>query len=77
MTWLVENKDVLQGYRDGRQQAWSEIYDHYAPDLRRFVTMGFSFDSRGRAFRFHGFSNPLDVDDEQQQVSFWLRKVPR
>lgn len=67
MTWLVENKDVLLGYRDGRQQAWSEIYDHYASDLRRFVTLGFSFDSRGRGFRFHGFSNPLDVDDVVQE----------
>ncbi len=67
MTWLVENKDVLKGYRDGRQQAWSLIYDHYAGDLRRFVSMGFSFESRGKGFRFQGFSNPLDVDDVIQE----------
>ena len=67
MTWLVENKDLLQGYRDGQQQAWSAIYDHYVGHLRRFVTMGFSFESRGKGFRFHGFSNPLDVDDVIQE----------
>lgn len=68
MSWLVEQRQILQGYREGRQEAWEAIYQHYEADLRRFVTIGFSFSSQGRRFRFQGFSNPLDVDDVVQEV---------
>lgn len=67
MTWLVEHKEILKDYRHGRPAAWSAIYEHYTDDLRRFVTLGFSFNSRGRTFRFAGYQNPLDVDDVVQE----------
>jgi len=68
MTWLVEHREILDGYRAGQREAWVAIVEHYHGDLHRFARRGFTFTSQGRGFRFGGFSNPLDVDDVVQEV---------
>jgi RNA polymerase sigma factor (sigma-70 family) len=67
MTWLVEHPDILGGYREGKADAWSAIYQQYVDGLRRFVGLGFSFESRGSTHRFAGYTNPIDVDDIVQE----------
>lgn len=68
MTWLVEHREILRGYRQGQREAWEAIYAQYHGEVRRFVSLGFSFTSQGRTLRFRGLQSPTDVDDVVQEV---------
>jgi RNA polymerase sigma factor (sigma-70 family) len=65
---LVERRELLDGFRAGKRAALTEVYRHYVPEIAQFLSRGFSFNSRGRALRFSGFSQPFDLDNALQET---------
>ena len=60
---MIENRALLDGYRRGRREALSEVFEHYAPHVARWISGGFDYLSGGQRVRFRGFSSPYDQHD--------------
>ncbi len=54
---------LLQGFRGGAPMALRDVYRMYAPEVGKQLRFGFSFESRGRAHRFVGYSSAFDLQD--------------
>ena len=54
---------LLEGFRAGEPTALRDVYRRYAQDVSKQLRFGFSFDSRGRAHRFVGYSSAFDLQD--------------
>lgn len=65
---LVEDRALLDGYRRGDTKALERIYRAYAPDVAKVLRHGFSFNSGGRACRFHGARSEFDLEDRLHDV---------
>ena len=65
---LLENRALLDGYRRGRRDALASIFEHYAPQVARWITGGFDYVARGQRARFRGFSSPYDQHDLISEV---------
>lgn len=65
---LVERRDLLDGFRRGDREALLAVYRHYAADVTRFLTRGFSFSSAGRPCSFRGFRGGYEVEAAVQEI---------
>lgn len=54
---------LLEGFRAGEPNALRDVYRRYADDVSKQLRFGFSFESRGRAHRFVGYSSAFDLQD--------------
>lgn len=54
---------LLDGFRAGESEALRDVYRRYAEDVAKQLRFGFSFESRGRAHRFVGYSSAFDLQD--------------
>lgn len=54
---------LLKGFRAGETDALRDVYRLHAEDVSKQLRFGFSFDSRGRAHRFVGYSSAFDLQD--------------
>jgi RNA polymerase sigma factor (sigma-70 family) len=68
MALLVEQRELLRRFKAGERRALEEVYRHYAPDVARFLSHGFSFTSRDRFLRFAGYTQPFDLDNALQET---------
>ncbi len=65
---LLDDRALLRRFRAGEQEALQAVYSHYGPMVARWVTEGFSFQTRGNKERFRGFQSPADVHDAIHEV---------
>lgn len=65
---LVENRELLDGFRRGDKAALLEVYKHYVKDVSRFLMRGFTFDSQGRHCAFRGFRGGYEIEAALQEV---------
>lgn len=65
---LVENRDLLDRFRQGDRKALEEVYLAYARTVAAVLTGGFSFNSGGRHCRFHGTRSSFDLEDRLHDV---------
>jgi RNA polymerase sigma-70 factor (ECF subfamily) len=65
---LHEDKALLAAYRAGETWAFEILYRAFEAPVRRFVTSGFTFVSRGRTCRFRGLSGGVDLDSVLQET---------
>ena len=68
MTLLIERRELLERFKAGERKALEEVYRHYVADVASFLQRGFSFNSRDRALRFTGYSQPFDLDNAIQET---------
>lgn len=54
---------LLEGFRAGEPDALRDVYRRYAEGVSKQLRFGFSFESRGRAHRFVGYSSAFDLQD--------------
>jgi len=62
MPLLVKDRVLLRAFRRGENWALEEVFEFYAPRLRRYMQSGFSFTSQGRICRFGGSATGADLD---------------
>jgi RNA polymerase sigma factor (sigma-70 family) len=65
---LVENRELLDGYRRGDTAAFDRIFDHYAPKVAGWVTRGFMYTTKDGRERFRGLGSAVDVHDAIHEV---------
>lgn len=65
---LVERRELLDGFRRGDRSALLEVYRHYVTDVSRFLSRGFTFDSKGRHCAFQGFRGGYEIEAALQEV---------
>jgi RNA polymerase sigma factor (sigma-70 family) len=54
---------LLEGFRQGTQDALREVYRQHADAIARQLRYGFSFSSSGRAHRFVGYASAFELHD--------------
>ena len=64
----MENRALLDGYRRGRREALSQVFEHYAPHVARWITGGFDYVAGGSRVRFRGFTSPYDQHDIMGEI---------
>src|SRR5687768_1314470 len=65
---LVEDRALLDAFRRGERAALEHVFEHYAPRVSRWVTVGFAFSSKGVERRFRGFRSAVDAHDAIHEV---------
>ncbi|MFZ9888905.1 MAG: RNA polymerase sigma factor [Myxococcota bacterium] len=65
---LHQDPALLVAYRAGETWAFERLYNHHVEPLRRFLTGGFSFESRGRTCRYRGASAGVDIEGVIQEA---------
>jgi RNA polymerase sigma-70 factor, ECF subfamily len=65
---LVENRELLEGFRAGRPAALKAVYLHYQPRVTGFLRAGFSFSSGDRRLRFRGYGSPFELETAAQET---------
>lgn len=65
---LVEDRELLDGFRRGDRDALHTVYRHYVTDVARFLTRGFTFDSKGRHCAFRGFRGGYEIEAALQEI---------
>lgn len=68
MTWMLENRSRLEGYRQANPIFLAKIYEHYAPQVVRFLRTRFEFRHQGKPYEFQGLTVPYDLADAMQDV---------
>ncbi len=68
MTLLIERRELLERFKKGERRALEEVYRFYVEDVANFLSRGFTFNSRERALRFTGYSQPFDLDNAIQET---------
>lgn len=56
-------KILLQGFKQGRREALTEVYRMYAGQIATHLRRGFSFESRGQTHRFVGYGSAYELHD--------------
>lgn len=68
MTLLVDDRELLAGFRDGQREALDRIYRYYAPRITRFLRNGFMYTSSGQPTSFPGIVAPFELEGAVQEV---------
>ena len=68
MPLLTQDRDLLRAFKAGDSSALERVYRHYAPEVLRYLTRGFSFNHNGSLYGFVGFARPSDVEGALQQI---------
>ena len=66
--FLVENRELLDGYRAGDSRALETIYHHYAPDIEELLRRGFGFRSGEQRLRFVGYRSEFELQEAVQET---------
>jgi len=66
VTLLAENRDLLDAFRRGEEGALIRVYDHYAEEVARFLTVGFRVRSSQGPSRMR--LSPLDMEGALQET---------
>ncbi len=65
---MLENRRLLDGFREGRPAALQAVYLHFQPDVERALSRGFPFRDGERSLRFFGFSRSYELSDAIQDT---------
>ncbi len=65
---LMEDRQLLEAYRNGEEAALNKVYEHYRPSVERLLRGGFSFSSGGQTFRFRGYHTAFELQDAVQEA---------
>lgn len=65
---LVDDKELLEGFRAGKPDALRRVYLHYAPSLYAYLRSGFSVKSRGQWFSIRGITDPVTQENVVQET---------
>ncbi|MEO1482097.1 MAG: sigma-70 family RNA polymerase sigma factor [Myxococcota bacterium] len=65
---LVENRELLAGFRRGDATALRAVYEAYVYDLSAFLRRGFVFNAGEKSLRFRGYDSTYDLEDCLQEV---------
>ena len=68
MTWLTQDRALLEEFRQGRRHALARVYDHYVAEVAGFLRSGFMYSSDGQIQRFTGYTSPFDLEGAVQEV---------
>ena len=68
MTWLAENRALLEEFRQGERRALTRVYHHYVVDVAKFMRSGFMYSRDGQVQRFSGFQSPFELENTVQEV---------
>jgi RNA polymerase sigma factor (sigma-70 family) len=68
MTLLVDDRDLLARFREGRPDALDQVYRHYAPQVARFLRSGFMYLSNGQPMPHRGLVAPFELESAVQEV---------
>ena len=68
VSWLLEDRRRLDGFRNGDAAVLSEVYRVYGLDLTKSLRQGFGFESQGNRMYFKGNFDPFDLDDVVQDT---------
>lgn len=68
MSVFLDNRQLLDDFRSGTQEALSRVFRTYVDDIKDILRFGFSFESGGRSCRFQGYQNDYDLQDRIQDV---------
>ena len=64
---LAQNRELIEGFREGRREALEVVYDAYANRVAAFLRGGFSFRSKGKLYAFKGVRCPSELQDLVQE----------
>jgi RNA polymerase sigma factor (sigma-70 family) len=65
---MMEDRDLLDGFRAGDEAALYRVYLHYREAVGLLLRAGFGFNSAGARFRFQGFKSEFEVEDALQET---------
>jgi RNA polymerase sigma factor (sigma-70 family) len=68
MSWLTQDRQRLELFRQGDPMVLRQVYDQYAPGLARSLTNGVKIESQGRHLFFEGWRSAFEVDDLLQET---------
>jgi len=68
MSLLVEDRDLLEGFRQGKAEALDRVYRHYGPRLARAIRQGFTVSSSGGPLHIRGTTSQFELDGVIQEV---------
>lgn len=68
MTSLVEDRELLAAFREGRRDALERVYKENVIQVAAFLRRGFTYTSAGSPVVFPGFRTPSELDSAVQEV---------
>jgi RNA polymerase sigma factor (sigma-70 family) len=68
LTWLAQDRALLEEFRQGDRRALARVYHHYAADVAKFLRSGFMYSSDGQPQRFSGYRSPFELEGAVQEV---------
>jgi RNA polymerase sigma factor (sigma-70 family) len=68
VTWLSQDRALLEEFRRGDRRALARVYHHYAADVAKFLRSGFMYSSDGQPQRFPGYRSPFELESAVQEV---------
>lgn len=68
MTWLLEDRKRLDGFRVGDPRVLAEVYKHYSPQISRTIALGFNVRTEDGMTRFQGLGSAFDLADVVQET---------
>ena len=67
-TSIVEDRELLAAFRDGRRDALERVYHQHVAEIARFLRRGFMYTSNGQHTRFPGIQAAFEVEALVQEV---------
>ena len=68
MTWLAQDRALLEAFRKGDRTALARVYHHYVADVAKFLRPGFMYSRSGEMQRFAGYHSPFELEAAVQEV---------
>lgn len=65
---LMQDRELLIAYREGRGDALNKVYHHFRDDVSRLLGAGFGFSSGGKRYRFTGYRTAFELEDAIQET---------
>jgi RNA polymerase sigma-70 factor (ECF subfamily) len=66
--WMMEDRALLDAFREGRRDALLRIYELYRQDVVKLLRGGFSFGSGGERHRFTGYTDAFSLEEALQET---------
>lgn len=68
MTLLLQDRELLDAFREGRRAALERVYRHYVTEVATFLKRGFTYTSASGPTTCPGLQRPSDLDNAIQDV---------